>query len=117
MRIQDFSFIWNCRATLRFGPFGTASHSLSGKHPNQACATCMAVNWADLAVLSVWGVKITRPKNFQVVKKTAQQFFSLAYLGDQFHGLALLVGRDLDVSLGGSQLPMPGQLHDGLDAH
>jgi hypothetical protein len=32
----------------------------------------MAVNRADLAVLSVWGVKITRQKNFQVVKKTAQ---------------------------------------------
>jgi hypothetical protein len=49
----------------------------------------MAVNRADLAVFGVRGVEITRPKNFQVVKKTAQRFFRLAHLGLKLHCLAL----------------------------
>ena len=65
----------------------------------------------------VRGEKITRQKNFQVVKKTAQQFFSLAYLGDQLYGFALLVGRHFDVPLGRSQLTVPSQFHDGFDPH
>ena len=36
---------------------------------------------------------------------------------DQFNCFALLVGRHFYVSLGRSQLAMPGQFHDGLDAY
>ena len=75
----------------------------------------MAVNRADLAVFGVRGVEITRRKNFHVVEKTAQQFFRLACLGHQLHCLTLLVWRHLYVSLGRSQLTVPGQFHDGLD--
>ena len=36
---------------------------------------------------------------------------------NQLHRLALLLWRDGDVSLGRAHLPMPSQLHDGLDAY
>ena len=41
----------------------------------------------------------------------------LVLASDQFHCLALLLWRYGDVSLGGAHLPMPRQLHDGLDTH
>ena len=70
-----------------------------------------------LAGSGVRGVEITRPKYFQVVEKTARQFFRLAQLGHQLHCLALLVGRDFDVPLGRSKLTVPGQFHDRLNAN
>jgi hypothetical protein len=36
---------------------------------------------------------------------------------DQLHRLTLLVGRDFDVPLARSQLTVPSQFHDRLDAH